>query len=200
MNSKLKTVLTFFSGVASGVAGAIIFVKIKWQKSFDDKRNEMIEYFEKKEPKKEEVSEEKEEEAEEAEEEIKADGLKTAETIIRNYNYSKLSSSSEPTKNTSPILNDCEFNDKPYIIESVEYGTKEMYDMVTLFLYDDGVVHTEKYEILSEEDLENYIGTEVFKQIADLRDAEPEKDACYVRNELLKTDYEIVFESGRYEE
>ena len=192
MKSKIKNVVIFLSGLASGAAGMFFFMKNKWQKDFDAKREEMIQYYQnkqleqkKEEPVVEEVPDTKEE-------------LNTMKSTIQKFNYAKVSDTSEKTLNTAPILNDAEYSTNPYEISPTEFGSQEMYGMVTLFLYDDGEVRTDKYELLDDEDIENYLGN-MLEKLADLRDVDPELDAYYVRNDRLKTDYEILIEAGRYE-
>ena len=204
MNDKVKCVISFISGAISGSVVSIIFVKKKWQKEFDDKRNEMISYYEKeKEKVKRELPEKKEEpekvQLDKPEQSEKEQGVEESERIIQKFNYAKISTP-ERTKNESPILNDSEYSKDPYEIDGREFGTQEMYGMVTLYLYDDGELLTEKYELLSDDDIENYIGSKMLEKFATKRDADPELDSFYVRNDRLKTDYEILVESGRYEE
>lgn len=197
MNDKVKCIISFISGAVSGSVVSIIFVKKKWQKEFDDKRNEMISYYEKeKEKVKKELPEKEEKEPEPKE---KEQGVEESERIIQKFNYAKISTP-ERTINKSPILNDSEYSKDPYEIDGREFGTQEMYGMVTLYLYDDGELLTEKYELLSDDDIENYIGSKMLEKFATKRDADPELDSFYVRNDRLKTDYEILIESGRYEE
>ena len=205
MNGKLKNVIAFVSGAVSGAFGAIIFVKLRWQKSFEAKREEMISYYKNKNPlieDKQNVTESKEvlSESSECKKKNDAEMKEEASNIIHRFNYSKISDTSERTKNTSPILNDTEYSDMPYEIDSREFGSNEMYGMVTLYLYDDGEVRTDKQELLEEEDVENYISSKMLEKLANLRDSDPDMDSFYVRNDLLRTDYEILIESGRYSE
>ena len=198
MNSKLQKVLIFASGVATGAAGMFVFIKTKWQKSFEAKRNEMIQYYESRSTEDQPKKETKEEDLDEEPEYIEKEVEKSKE-IIRNFNYSKISGTPEKTRNGPSVLNDGDYSSEPYEIRSVDFGTQEMYEMMTLYLYDDGEVRTERYELLDDEDIENYLG-HILEKLADLRDENPELDAYYVRNDRLKTDYEILIEAGRYEE
>lgn len=192
MNIKVKNGLLFLTGVATGIGGTIIFVKLKWQKSFDAKRNEMIQYFEKK---KEETTP-KDEPKEEPKEEVDEKGLDDMKKVIAKQNYAKISSSSEKEKNESPVLLDTEYSDAPYEIDPREFGAQEMYGMLTFHLHNDGEMVTDKYETLDDESIDNYIGLKNLEKLADLRDADPELDAFYVRNDRLKIDCEILIESG----
>lgn len=197
MNNKVKCIISFIAGTITGGVGTFLFMKNKWMRDFEAKRNEMIRYYESKKPEVKVVPVE-EIKLELDDEEVK----KSAEKIIQACNYSKISTP-ERTKNMSPILNDSDYdNDAPviYEIDSREFGSQEMYGMVTLYLYDDGEIRTEKYELLNEDDVENYIGSEMLKKLANQRDSDPDLDSFYVRNNRLRTDYEILIESGRYEE
>lgn len=198
MKTKVKDILVFITGAVSGAAGMFIFIKNKWQKDFEAKRQEMIEYYENKKDKESKPVPEKVKETTK-ESDIKETSIEDAKKIIHRCNYSKVSDASEKTKNTAPILNDAEYSTSPYEIDSREFGSQEMYGMVTLYLYDDGEVRTDKYELLDDEDIENYIGN-LLERLADLRDADPDMDSFYVRNDRLKTDYEILIEAGRYED
>lgn len=201
MNDKVKYAISFISGAVVGAVGTILFVRKKWQKEFDTKRDEMIRYYErKKETVKETVPEEVEPETKSEDVQIAKDGqdVKENEKIIQRFNYAKISTP-ERTKNVSPILNDDSYSKDPYEIDGREFGTQEMYGMVTLYLYDDGEIRTEKYELLNEDDIDNYIGSKALEKLAAQRDVDPEMDSFYVRNDRLRTDYEILIESGRYE-
>lgn len=209
MNDKAKCTISFVSGVITGAVGVMLFTKKKWQKEFDSKRDEMIRYYEsKKETVKEETVNEVIPEVAEPKETEAKDILRTdkdkqeveeSEKIIQRFNYAKISTP-ERTKNEAPILNDESYSKDPYEIDGREFGTQEMYGMVTLYFYDDGELLTEKYELLNDDDVENYIGSKLLEKFAALRDSDPELDSFYVRNDRLKTDYEIIVESGRYEE
>ena len=189
MNSKIKSGITFLSGLAIGAAGMFAFMKAKWMKEFDAKREEMIQYFKEKKPI--EAKEEKDICEEPEVEEMKQ--------VIAQNNYSKIYDSSERTKNMSPGLND-DYSDDPYEIDPREFGNQEMYGMVTFRLLDDGEILTEKYEPMTDEAIENYIGTKNLEKLANLRDANPELDSYYVRNDRLKLDCEILIGAESMEE
>lgn len=193
MNAKIKTGIAFLAGFISGAAGMFVFVKTKWQKDFETKRNEMIRYYENKEPAIEEplgkeVTIDKENE-----------DLNEAKSIIRKFNYSKISTPEENTKNTSPILNEEYYDETPYEIDSRDFGGQEMYDMATLYLYEDGKVMTADYRIMDDADVENHLGRALLQKIADMRDADPEFSTFYARNDRLRTDYEIIIKSGVFD-
>ncbi len=193
MNSKIKNVVIFLSGIASGAAGAFIFVKMKWQKDFEAKREEMIRYYKEKSsgavvdyndlaapP---DIPEEETDDG--------SDNIERMNRVIAHYNYAKVPDPNERTKNTSPSLLD-DYSDEPYEIDGREFGSQEMYGMLTFFLHDDGEILTDKYVPLDEDSINDYIGAKNLERLADMRDADPELDAFYVRNDRLKVDCEIL--------
>ena len=198
MGSKLKCGLLFLAGLASGAAGMFVFMRQKWQKDFEAKQEEMIRYYEHKgiakedDPgKKPEIT--KEEPPKETEEE-KQEKLQEMKEVIMKNDYNKISTP-ERVKNDAPSLND-DYSDEPYEIDGRESGTQEMYGMLTLYLHEDGEIRTDKYELLDDDAIENYIGSKNLQKLADRRDEDPELEAFYVRNDRLHLDIDIEIVSG----
>lgn len=81
----------------------------------------------------------------------------------------------------------------PYIIDPNEAGDKEDegYDIITLYYYKDDVLTDEQGELV--EDVVNTVGEECFGALKD-------DDSVYVRNDRLKSDFEILLELETYEE
>ncbi len=210
MNSKVKGIMIFVSGVVSGAAGMFVFMKNKWGKEFDKKTEEMIEYYESKKPEDKKIDltheGEPEQEVRFGKAHVTSDEAEEYEKTIVKQNYSAISTnSSERTKNTSPTLIDDEYSVEPYEITSMDFGSQEMYDMVTLYLYENGEIRMDcgfsstspvnRYKVLDEESIENYIGTKLLQKFADMRDSDPDLEEFYVRNDRLKTDFEILITS-----
>lgn len=195
MNSKLTTAIAFVAGAASGAAGMFIFMKKKWLKGLEEKQQEMLDYYKNK---REEVIDKKEETTieEKPTEEIPAEkrvnDIHKAENIIRKYDYAKISKPEKTKNEEASILNDPDYSDYPYEIDPREFGTQEMYEMLTLYLHDSGELLTEKYEPLDDESIDDYIGLKNLEKIADRRDQDPELDSYYIRNDRLKIDFEIL--------
>lgn len=82
--------------------------------------------------------------------------------------------------------------DEPYIIEPKEFDTLDDYDAVSLTYYADKVLTDELDNPI--EDVEGHVG----KEWLDHFGSGDEPDTVYVRNEYLKTDYEINRDAGFY--
>lgn len=80
---------------------------------------------------------------------------------------------------------------EPYIIDQDEYGEIEEYDTETLIYYNDGVLtDTNNIPI---DDVDAVVGLASLECID-----ESENDTLYVRNDRLKTDYEICYNLDDY--
>lgn len=80
----------------------------------------------------------------------------------------------------------------PYVISPDEFGEKD-YNMVTLTYYNDRVLADRFEERI--ENPEELVGDEALGSFGEYED-----DAVYVRNDALKTDYEILLDMRDYSE
>lgn len=80
---------------------------------------------------------------------------------------------------------------EPYVIPPEEFGEKDDYDRVSLSYYSDQILADDDDQLL--EDVEDTIGFESLTRFGEYED-----DSVYVRNDRLKTDYEILRDERRY--
>ena len=88
-----------------------------------------------------------------------------------------------------------EMNDRPYVISPDEFDEQDDYKTVSLTYYADGVI-TDTFDvdkILKEVD--EIIGEESLEHFGEYED-----DSVFVRNDTLKTDYEILKDERKYSE
>ena len=83
---------------------------------------------------------------------------------------------------------------KPYVISPEEFD-ENGYKTKTLFYYNDDVVTDERGKVLREETIEKLIGKESLTTFGQY-----ESDSVFVRNDDLKTDYEILADERNYHE
>lgn len=81
--------------------------------------------------------------------------------------------------------------EKPYVIAPDEFGDMVEYDTVSLTYYEDGVLTDEMDEII--EDVDSIVGVESLTHFGEYED-----DSVFVRNDRLKTDYEILLDLRKY--
>ena len=83
---------------------------------------------------------------------------------------------------------------RPYVISPEEFD-ENGYKTKTLFYYNDDVVTDERGKVLSESSIEKLIGKESLTTFG-----QDESDSVFVRNDDLKTDYEILADERNYHE
>lgn len=82
-------------------------------------------------------------------------------------------------------------DDSPRVIIPDDFGMNEDYDNVSLLYHVDGYLTNERNVLV--DDIENTVGFECLNTFGEYED-----DAVYVRNDKLKTDYEILKVDSNY--
>jgi predicted DNA-binding protein (UPF0251 family) len=83
----------------------------------------------------------------------------------------------------------------PYVIPPEDFGTNAGYEEISLTYYADGVVADDDDNAMSDEDIEETIGHESLKHFGEYED-----DSVFVRNDDMRTDYEILQDERRYKD
>lgn len=105
-------------------------------------------------------------------------------------NYTDADSQSEEQQRNEKHISIVQ-EDRPYVISPDEFGELDDYALIELLYFEDGIVADNNYEIL--ENLDDVIGEESLKHFG-----EYEEDAVHVRNDRLKSDYEILIDRRRF--
>lgn len=167
----MKGLLGFAAGLVVGAVAGIYLAKDKIMADAKQEIEEVREYYKsKKESKKEEVKEEQveQEQPKEEKEEYKE--------IANNYvNYNKIE---QPKVQTM-------LEDEPYTIDVDEFGMNEEYDTMCLTYFADGVLVDDSDEVVEDPDV--VVGLDNLKIFEEFG-----ASAVYVRNEIWKTDFEIL--------
>ena len=185
MNNTLSNALAFTAGVAFGASVTYILVKKHFKKIADDEIDTMREYFRNK---KAEVVEEETDEADvkEARDEHQEEkpNIREYASLIKKENYSNYSNSADAKKKE---VDDVE---KPYVISPEEFGELD-YSTISLTYYSDGVLTYESDELV--EDADSIVGADFAEHFGEYED-----DSVFVRNDRMKTDFEILVDKRNY--
>lgn len=170
----MKGLFIFAAGVVAGAVAGAYLVKDKVMADAREEINEVREYYK---SKKENV---KEEEPVVEEKENVEETVNEYEEIVQNsgyVNYNKMSEQPKVEKASSV--------DMPYIIDPEEFGEEEGYDTMTLTYFADGVLIDDVDEVINEPD--PVVGLDNLKIFDEF-----EAGSIYVRNDVWKTDFEIL--------
>ena len=195
MNAK-KILAIGFSFVAGGVIGFVIGKAVT-----NAKCDKIIEAMDKEyygETKKEETVDETEEVLEEETEQRK--GIRRQQTLAKemdvrsNSHYDDVLSKYKGEHPKEEIDDSTPPDEGPYIIPPYEMGLMEGFDVLEFTYYEgDDVLLTNLGEVLSMEDRDKMVGEEALNSFGEYED-----EAVHVRNITLKTDFEILYDDGKW--
>ena len=190
MGDSVKNFIIFAAGAAIGSAITWNFVKAKYEQIANEEIASVKDTYAKKleEIRDREIEDELGEDDEDDfyeedtdEEEFSEGDMENYYDAVREYEHNDYDNSAQ---------NELEV-DKPYVISPEEFGEFDNYEQISLTYYDDGYLADDMDDLV--EDVEDIIGWELLNHIG-----EYEEDAIHIRNDSLKTDYEILRVMDRY--
>ena len=188
MNTTISNAVAFTIGVATGASITYILVKKHFKKIADDEIDTMREYFQNKRAEEANALEEEPDEAEvkEARDEHQEDkpNIREYASLIKKENYTNYS---DTTADKKKEVDDVE---KPYVITPEEFGELD-YSTISLTYYSDGVLTYESDELV--EDVDDIVGADFAEHFGEYED-----DSVFIRNDRMKTDFEILVDKRNY--
>lgn len=180
MNNKAICVLAFLTGAAVGTAATWQIFKTKYKKIADEEIESVKEYYSNK--KKDPVEETKEESVEQ---ETEKKAYSDYASVVKNeYNHSAAETKEEA--NVGIVTNPTHV----HVIPPESAGEQD-YDISSLTYYSDGVLVDDADDIV--EDVDELVGRESLTHFGEFED-----DSVFVRNDKLKTDFEILRDLRSY--
>lgn len=184
MSYKLSNIFAFATGVAIGAAVTCKYFKTKYERIAQEEIESVKETFSAKKEPVEEDSNVSVEEEPTINRYAKPSLAEYAAKLTGNgyTNYSNIEVEDENVLDLTP---------KPYVISPSEFDTEDGYEAITLYYHTDGVVADDMGEVV--ENFEDIIGSDFHVHYGEYED-----DAVHIRNEKLKTDYEILLHPEAY--
>ena len=185
----MKGLLIFAAGLAVGAVAGAVIVKNKVLADAKAEIEEVREYYRESRGQKDEHIEEVKEvkEVEKKEYELKDIQIKDEpKTEKEHTNYSQI---------TKMYMSKDEYQtpmyDDPFVIDPSEFGENPEYDTETLTYFADGVLVDDVDDVIEEPDI--VVGLENLKVFEEFG-----ATSVYVRNDIYKTDYEIIRDDWNY--
>ena len=182
----MKGLLIFAAGLAVGAVAGAVLVKNKVLADAKAEVEEVRKYYRESRGVVEEVEEKEEvKEVEKKEYELKDIQVKDEpKTGLTNYSQiTKMYMSKDEFQ--SPMYDD------PFVIDPSEFGENPEYDTETLTYFADGVLVDDVDDVIEEPDI--VVGLENLKVFEEFG-----ATTVYVRNDIYKTDYEIIRDDWNY--
>lgn len=182
---KVKCIVAFIFGAAVGSVASWALTKRKYERVANEEIDEMRTYYtERFESNKEELAE-KEPDVEDSI--IHIEELKEEYSdMVDMFGYVK----NEEKGGESDMS-----TDGPYVISPDEFDEKDGYKIRSFTFYEDGVLEDEDGKIVSNKNIEKLIGIKSLGCFGEYED-----DSVFVRNDKLKTDFEILKDVRKYSE
>lgn len=182
----MKGLLIFAAGLAVGAVAGAVLVKNKVLADAKAEIEEVREYYRESRGQKDEHVEEVKE-VEKKEYELKDIQIKDEpKTEKEHTNYSQI---------TKMYMSKDEYQtpmyDDPFVIDPSEFGENPEYDTETLTYFADGVLVDDVDDVIEEPDI--VVGLENLKVFEEFG-----ATSVYVRNDIYKTDYEIIRDDWNY--
>lgn len=182
----MKGLLIFAAGLAVGAVAGAVIVKNKVLADAKAEIEEVREYYRESRGQKDEHVEEVKE-VEKKEYELKDIQIKDEpKTEKEHTNYSQI---------TKMYMSKDEYQtpmyDDPFVIDPSEFGENPEYDTETLTYFADGVLVDDVDDVIEEPDI--VVGLENLKVFEEFG-----ATTVYVRNDIYKTDYEIIRDDWNY--
>lgn len=204
MNSKLVKALIFVAGAAVGSAVTWKLVKTKYEQIAQEEIDSVKEVFSQQ--RREMLQQDQTVENDNDETESGDTDNESTESIIHGKNYHKPSLteyaqrvSREGYSEQISVENSKEggfmMAAKPYVIPPGEFATEAEYDLVELKYFADNVLTDSWGNPISDDEAEEMIGLDSLNHFG-----EYERDSVHVRNDVLKTDYEILADACDFED
>ena len=180
----MKGLLIFAAGLAVGAVAGAVIVKNKVLADAKAEIEEVREYYRESRGQKDEHVEEVKE-VEKKEYELKDIQIKDEpKTGLTNYSQiTKMYMSKD--EHQTPMYDD------PFVIDPSEFGENPEYDTETLTYFADGVLVDDVDDVIEEPDI--VVGLENLKVFEEFG-----ATSVYVRNDIYKTDYEIIRDDWNY--
>lgn len=193
MKSKFINVLMFAAGAAIGSAVTWKIVKDRYERIVQEEIESIKDAF------KDIPNDDQEQSGEEADDE--ADGTP------RQINWDELEDLKDEEDESSDVVQYTKLvsnytsekggaervGTAPYVIAPYDFGELDDYNTIELTYYADGVLEDDEYRIVT--DIDELIGSDSLYTFGEYED-----DAVFVRNEYLRTDFQILKDYRTYAE
>lgn len=203
MNKTIIAAIALCVGFGSGVLATMKYFEKKYKDISDEEIESVREAYEEYKKKLEadksnDISKEKPKQKEKkivkSSEPFDKASFAQTEMIIEKHNYASSSVDSDDIGQiTLHDISNEDARDEPYVISPDEFGTMDDYDNITLVYYSDNVLADEDDTII--ENIEDTVGLSALTSFGEYED-----DCVFVRNDRLKTDYEILLDSRTWVE
>lgn len=175
MSNTVTNLLLFSSGAIIGSVITWQMVKTKYERIAQEEIDSVLERF----------SSKKSEKIDGEGPNVTESDIRANVDIIKSQGYVDYSGSGKEIKKEVPDV------EKPYVIAPTEFDELDDYESESLVYYADGVLTDDQSNLI--DDVDAIIGRDSLTHFGEYED-----DSVFVRNDRIKTDYEILLDPRKY--
>ena len=189
---KAGYIFSFIAGAAIGVVAGFKLSETKYQAKIQEEIASVKEAFRNK---KVDISKFAPKESKKVDE-VSKKVFKKPEQEVRKVPYATMYK--EPSKQTEEerVIVETKIGEAkkgPYVISPDEFGEDQEYEQISLIYYADNTLADDEDMVMDEEEIERTVGMDSLTRFG-----EYEPDSVFVRNDELKTEYEILLDQRPY--
>ena len=189
---KAGYIFSFVAGVAIGVIAGFKLSETKYQAKIQEEIASVKEAFRNK---RVDISKFAPKESKKVDE-VSKKVFKKPEQEVRKVPYSTMYK--EPSKQSEEerVIVETKIGEAkkgPYVISPDEFGEDQEYEQISLIYYADNTLADDEDMVMDEEEIERTVGMDSLTRFG-----EYEADSVFVRNDELKTEYEILLDQRPY--
>ena len=186
-----KNLFIFSAGISIGGLISYVITKDKYETIMNKEIEEIRKYYK---DKYENIKEDDEEKIKEKGDyrEIVREYVSKHVIEEEDYNCDDEEDNHYTIMESRDLTNGVDF-DESKKIESWEFGEQPLYETETIILYSDGVATNDLGDVI--DNLEEIMGVDQYREFKESSD-----ESIFIRNDLLRMDYEIVKDDWRYED
>lgn len=178
MNNKAVGAIAFTAGAITGSVISWVFAKKKYDTVVEEVCS-AEEVFAKRDKEKKEHETQKDEKTEVVEEDDDPE-VDICDDLIEDLGYSSVKEEKEDVN-----------VERPYIITPDEFDEFDDYEAISLLYFADGVLTGDNYDVI--DDVDDIVGADSLNHFGEYED-----DSVFVRNDRLKSDFEILIDQRKY--
>lgn len=189
--SRMSTKMFIFAaGAAIGSAVAWLYAKKYYERIANDEIESMKEWVARRVEEQDEKTSDTNVTKQNANTIIEKPDLMEYAAKVKDLGYYDYSKKNEPTNEEKEEV-ELDLDDRIYVIKPEAFGEEDGYEEVSLTYYSDGVLTDEQDNPI--EDVESMVRADFASYFGVYED-----DSVFIRNELLRTDFEILADQRKY--
>ena len=193
---KAGYIFSFIAGAAIGVVAGFKLSETKYQAKIQEEIASVKEAFRNRKVDISKFAPKESKKVDDFLDEVSKKVFKKPEQEVRKVPYSTMYKAPSKQSEEERVIVETKIGEAkkgPYVISPDEFGEDQEYEQISLIYYADNTLADDEDMVMDEEEIERTVGMDSLTRFG-----EYEPDSVFVRNDELKTEYEILLDQRPY--